>query len=63
MALAANLSVTFSEPVTVSANAFTLSCAVSGLHSLAVTGGPATFTLGAGSQFDSRSFPSESGCR
>jgi len=43
--LAANLSVTFSEPVTAGATAFTLSCGLSGAHTLGVSGGPTTFTL------------------
>jgi predicted extracellular nuclease len=42
--LNADLSVTFSEPVNVDANAFALSCA-GGSHGLTVTGGPTTFTL------------------
>jgi predicted extracellular nuclease len=37
--------VTFSEPVTVTATAFQLSCFSSSLHTLNVTGGPVTFTL------------------
>jgi predicted extracellular nuclease len=39
-----NLTVTFSEPVTLT-NAFTLSCTISGDHGVTVTGGPAEFTL------------------
>ncbi len=41
----ANLSVTFSEPVTVSPTAFDLSCATSGAHAVVTSGGPTTFTL------------------
>lgn len=43
--LGANLIVTFSEDVSVPVNAFTLSCTVSGGHSLVVSGGPAVYTL------------------
>ncbi len=43
--LDANLTVTFSEPVNATASAFSLACASSGAHALAVTGGPVTFTL------------------
>lgn len=45
VALAAPLGVTFSEPVTVSAPWFTLTCASSGNHAATVSGGPVTFTL------------------
>ena len=41
----ANISVTFSEAVTTSAAAFTLSCDVSGSHTFVLGGGPTTFTL------------------
>jgi hypothetical protein len=40
-----NLSVTFSEPVSVTASAFDVTCTSSGTHSLDVSGGPTTFTL------------------
>jgi predicted extracellular nuclease len=43
--LNANITVTFSEPVAASAGAFTLACATSGSHTLAVSGGPQSFTL------------------
>ena len=45
VAPAANLTVTFSEPVSAAGDAFALSCSVSGAHPVAVTGGPMTFTL------------------
>ncbi|HKR23115.1 MAG TPA: Ig-like domain-containing protein [Pyrinomonadaceae bacterium] len=44
----ANVSVTFSEPVDVTGNWFSISCAVSGTHDTTnsvVTGGPTTFTI------------------
>ena len=41
----ANITVVFSEPVTLSASAFTLSCLSSGVHPATVTGGPTTFVL------------------
>ena len=41
----ASLDVTFSEPVDVTAGAFTLNCATSGDHSIVVAGGPTTFAL------------------
>lgn len=41
----ADLSVTFSEPVTAGATAFALSCSKSGAVTLAVSGGPTTFVL------------------
>ncbi len=43
--LAANVTVTFSEPVNVALGWFTISCTVSGLHAATVSGGPTTFTL------------------
>ena len=45
VALAASLSVSFSEAVTVTAPWFTLSCSASGNHAASVTGGPSTYTL------------------
>jgi uncharacterized repeat protein (TIGR01451 family) len=48
VALASNLSVTFSEPVNVIGNWFTIACAVSGNRNVAdtvVSGGPTTFTI------------------
>ncbi len=43
--LDANLTVTFSEDVNVTADAFALSCDVSGSHALTVSGGPLEFSL------------------
>ena len=45
VALDASVSVTFSEPVTADPSAFSLACEDSGAHTVAVSGGPATFTL------------------
>jgi endonuclease I len=41
----ANLSVNFSEAVTVTGNWFTINCATSGAHTATVTGGPQNYTL------------------
>lgn len=46
--VAANLSVTFSEPVNTTGNWFTLVCTISGDVSAAVSGGPTSFTLDPG---------------
>jgi endonuclease I len=43
--LSAVLSVTFSEPVTVTAPWFTLNCATSGSHTATVSGGPGAYSL------------------
>ena len=43
--LDASVSIAFSEPVTTSAAAFTISCDVSGPHTFALSGGSATYTL------------------
>jgi predicted extracellular nuclease len=40
-----NITVTFDEPVNVSASSFDIACANSGAHAAAVSGGPTTFTL------------------
>jgi len=40
-----NISVTFSEPVTTSAAAFSISCDVSGPHTFSFSGGPTTYAL------------------
>ncbi len=40
-----NVVITFSEPVTVTGQWFTLTCAKTGAHTAAVSGGPTTFTL------------------
>ncbi len=45
VALTANVTVTFSEPVNVTGTWFTLTCSLSGPHSATVTGGPTSFTL------------------
>ncbi len=45
VALAATLSVSFSEPVTLGASWFTLSCNLSGTHTAVVGGGPSTYSL------------------
>jgi hypothetical protein len=42
---AADLSVTFSEPVDVAGSWFSISCALSGAHTATASGGPTTFTL------------------
>ena len=47
----ANLSVTFSEPVTTSAAAFSIVCDVSGSHTFVLGGGPTTYTLDPDSDF------------
>jgi hypothetical protein len=51
VALNANLTVTFSEPVNVSGAWFTLSCSATGTHAAVVTGGPVTFTLNPAADF------------
>jgi len=56
VALAANLSVTFSEPVTLAPTAFELWCGKTGPHTLSVSAGPTTFTLDPATDF----MPSES---
>ena len=45
IAVAADISITFSEPVTVSPAAFTIACMASGVHTFVLTGGPSTFVL------------------
>ena len=45
VAVDADLSVTFSEPVDVADGGFGLACDTSGAHPVAVAGGPTTFTL------------------
>jgi predicted extracellular nuclease len=47
------VTVTFSEPVDVTGAWFDLSCTVSGAHTAAVSGGPATFTLDPDADFTS----------
>jgi hypothetical protein len=54
VAVAGNLSVTFSEPVNVSGNWFTIACAVSGTRNVAdtvVSGGPTTFSIDPNTDF------------
>jgi predicted extracellular nuclease len=51
VALASNISVTFSEAVNVSSSWFTLSCSLSGSHTASFSGGPMTFTLDPDSDF------------
>ena len=41
----ANITLTFSEPVDVTGSWFSISCATSGVHTAAASGGPGTFTL------------------
>jgi DNA/RNA endonuclease G (NUC1) len=43
--LTTDITVQFDEPVTVTGNWYTISCATSGIHTATVTGGPTTFTL------------------
>jgi hypothetical protein len=45
VAVDANVSITFSEPVAVSGDWFTISCTTSGVHTAVAGGGPTTFTL------------------
>jgi predicted extracellular nuclease len=45
VAVDANVSITFNEPVSVTGSWFTISCTTSGTHSATVTGGTTTFTL------------------
>ena len=51
VALDANVSVTFSEPVNVTGSWFSISCLVSGSHTATTSGGPSTFTLNPDSDF------------
>jgi predicted extracellular nuclease len=51
VALDANLSVTFSEPVNVADGWFSIDCSTSGTHGATAGGGPTTFTLDPGSDF------------
>ncbi len=51
VALNANISVTFSEPVDVSGDWFAIQCTDSGSHTATVSGGPRTFTLDPTSDF------------
>ena len=51
VAVDADVTVTFSEPVTVSGSWFSISCTTSGAHAAAASGGPLTFTLNPGTDF------------
>jgi predicted extracellular nuclease len=51
--LAANVSITFSEPVTPTGAWFTISCSISGAHSAVASGGPVAFTLDPDANFAS----------
>jgi hypothetical protein len=45
VAATANISIVFSEPVSVTGTWFTIACSASGSHTAAVSGGPTTYTL------------------
>src|SRR4051794_41219703 len=45
VAVNANISITFTEPVTVSGSWYSISCGTSDGHTATVSGGPSTFTL------------------
>jgi predicted extracellular nuclease len=45
VAVDSNVSITFSEPVTVTGSWYAISCGTSGAHTAVATGGPTTFTL------------------
>jgi predicted extracellular nuclease len=49
----ANVSVTFSEAVTVTTSSFQISCATSGTHAFGLSGGPTTYTLDPTTDFSS----------
>ncbi len=51
IAVDANISVTFSEPVTVAGSWYAISCSSSGTHTAVVSGGPTTFTLNPDADF------------
>lgn len=51
LAVNADMTVTFSEPVNTSGSWFTLSCASSGAHTATVSGGPTVFTLNPDTDF------------
>jgi predicted extracellular nuclease len=53
VALDANISITFNEPVDVTGDWFTISCATSGSHGASFSGGPTTFSLDPGTNFAS----------
>lgn len=47
----ANLTVNFSEPVNVAGSWYEISCSVSGIHTVAVSGGPSSFSLNPDTDF------------
>jgi len=51
VALNANITINFSEPVNVTGTWFTISCTSSGAHTATVSGGPSTFTLNPDADF------------
>jgi predicted extracellular nuclease len=51
VATSANVDVTFSEPVTVSAAAFSISCSTSGAHTFSLSGASASYTLDPAADF------------
>ena len=51
VATTANVGITFSEPVTVSAASFSISCATSGAHAFALSGSAAAYTLDPATDF------------
>jgi predicted extracellular nuclease len=53
VAVSSNVSVTFSEPVNVTGNWYSISCATSGAHTAGVSGGPTVFTLDPSADFAS----------
>ena len=53
VALTANLSITFTEPVTATDASFTISCSLSGSHSATLSGGPTTYSLDPATNFAS----------
>jgi uncharacterized protein len=53
VALDANVSITFSEPVAVAESWFSISCGSSGAHTATASGGPTTFTLDPDANFAS----------
>ncbi len=53
VATAANITVNFSEPVTVTTGWYTLTCTISGEHTAAQSGGPSSYTLDPDTSFNS----------
>ncbi len=51
VARAASVSITFSEAVTLTHPAFSVTCAASGVHAVTVSGGPSTFTVDPSTDF------------